>query len=138
MLLLLLLLLYVVDVQLRKEIDKCHPYTLSDLPMRDIDISPEESEVDTADISLLGQKLQQKQRALKRKKFALRWASWVGFVGTVMMMLVFMPRWMTQPFMPGSIVTVTWDLLLVFVTILIAWIYTYQVMQGRHPQATAP
>ena len=41
-------------------------------------------------------------------------------------------RWMTRPLMPGSFIAVTWDLVVVFVSTAIAWIYTYQVSTD-HP-----
>lgn len=110
-----------MDIHLRREINKCLTTLPSDVPENSVAISPDESEIDAPDVSLLGQKRQQKQRAQKRKRVSLA----VAF--REMFRYSWIQRGMTHPCMPGSILTVTWDLLLVFVTIAIAWIYTYQV-----------
>ena len=69
----------IVDVRLREKIEKCHSYQLSPSPARKHSPSPvrnivdiSESEPETPDRSLLGQRHQQRRRARRRKGFALR------------------------------------------------------------------
>ncbi len=61
-----------VDVKIRKEIEKCCFEFASNTPNDDIEISPE-SEEENDEVSLLGQKRQQKLRALKQTRFTLRY-----------------------------------------------------------------